>query len=178
MLLENDYLKLRALEPEDLEKLYTWENDTNLWIHGCTLTPYSRLVLRQYINEIQSHDIYQSKQLRLMIIKKTDNIVIGTIDLFDFDPHNSKIAIGILVDSEHRNKNYATQTLQIVEKYIFTFLHLKQIYSYIAEDNISSIRIFEKNGYIRSGTLLNWICCNSIFKNVHIYQRFNNQISE
>lgn len=173
MLLENNDIKLRALEPEDLEILYKWENDTELWIHGNTLTPYSKLVLRQYISETQAQDIYQAKQLRLMIVKKSDNIVIGTVDLYDFDPHNSKVGIGILIDSIYRNNNYASKTLEIIEEYVYTFLNINQIYSYIAEDNGSSIRIFEKNGYIKSGTLKNWICCNSKFKNVHIYQRLN-----
>lgn len=66
MLLENHQIKLRAVEPEDLDLLYSWENETTLWIHGNTLAPYSKLVLRQYINDALEMDIYQSKQLRLI----------------------------------------------------------------------------------------------------------------
>ena len=44
MLLKNSQLSLRAVEPEDLEILYKWENSTELWIHGNTLAPYSKLV--------------------------------------------------------------------------------------------------------------------------------------
>ena len=29
--LENKKIKLRALEPEDLDFLYKWENDTKFW---------------------------------------------------------------------------------------------------------------------------------------------------
>ena len=36
-LLENERVCLRALEPEDLELLYRWENDSELWEVGNTL---------------------------------------------------------------------------------------------------------------------------------------------
>ena len=49
MLLSNDRVRLRALEPEDLELLYRWENDPELWEVGNTLAPYSRYILKEYI---------------------------------------------------------------------------------------------------------------------------------
>ena len=58
MLLKNKDIVLRAVEPEDLEILYRWENSTVLWYHGNTLAPYSKLVLRQYINDSLEMDIY------------------------------------------------------------------------------------------------------------------------
>ena len=40
--LEDDMLKLRAPEPEDLELMYAMENDTTLWSAGNATLPYSR----------------------------------------------------------------------------------------------------------------------------------------
>ena len=173
--LENDNLRLRALEPEDLDILYRWENNTQLWLHGNTLSPYSKLALREYISETQNQDIYQAKQLRLMIITKKEDKVVGTVDLYDFDPHNNKVGIGILIDEKYQGKSYATQTLKIIEEYVFLFLRINQLYAYIAVDNTKSILTFEKSGYKISGTLNDWICCNSIYKNVNIYQLLNNK---
>jgi len=173
MLLQNDSIRLRALEPEDLPILYKWENDTELWIHGNTLTPYSKLALREYISSTQQQDIYQARQLRLMIELKQTNEIIGTVDLYDFDFHNSRTGIGILIDEPYRKSNYAFHTLQIIEQYVFGFLRIKQIYAYIAEDNHNSIRLFEKAGYTQCGLLKDWICCHSVFKNVYVYQLIN-----
>ena len=47
--LESENLLLRALEPEDLDILYEWENDPELWKYGSTLTPYSKFALRDYL---------------------------------------------------------------------------------------------------------------------------------
>lgn len=173
MFLENDRLKLRALEPEDLDILYRWENDTNLWIHGNTISPYSKLALRHYINDTQLHDIYGAKQLRLIVMELSNNNIVGTIDLYDFDHHNSRAGIGILIDEKYREKNYATETLNIVQKYCFNFLGLKQLYAYISVDNLSSINLFKKAGYTKSGTLYSWIQSLHEFKDVYIYQLLN-----
>lgn len=170
MYLENNNIKLRALDPEDLEILYKWENNCDLWIYGNTLTPYSRLALRQYISETQQHDIYEAKQLRLMIELKSENVVIGTVDLYEFDFHHSRAGIGILIDENYRNSSYASQALELIKVYVFSFLKINQIFAYIATDNHHSIRLFEKSGYKRSGELQDWICCNSVYKNVYIYQ--------
>ena len=43
--LHNDVVALRALEPTDLDILYTWENDPRVWTVSGTLTPYSRQML-------------------------------------------------------------------------------------------------------------------------------------
>ena len=40
---------LRALEPEDLELLYSIENDDSIWKIGASNVPYSKYVLRDYI---------------------------------------------------------------------------------------------------------------------------------
>ena len=86
-MLEGKNLKLRALEPSDVDFLFEWENDEKLWHLSNTIAPFSRFVLEQYI--LNSHqDIFTNKQLRLMIDLKNgdNNYPIGSIDLFDFDP--------------------------------------------------------------------------------------------
>jgi len=42
-------VRLRSLEPEDLELLYLWENDPSIWKVSNTLVPFSRFILRQYL---------------------------------------------------------------------------------------------------------------------------------
>lgn len=172
--LQNENIKLRALEPEDLDLLYIWENDTQNWIHGNTLAPYSKLTLRNYIAEVQSQDLFQAKQLRLMIVlNDNDTEAIGTIDLFDFDFHNNRVGVGILIAEEYRNNNYASQVLNLVESYCFTFLKIKQLYAYIAVDNRNSLKLFEKLEFNKAGLLKDWVCCNCIYKDVFIYQKIN-----
>ena len=59
-------IRLRALEPEDLDLLYTIENDRSLWAVGCATTPYSRYLLHDYLDNATG-DIYVDKQVRMVI---------------------------------------------------------------------------------------------------------------
>jgi diamine N-acetyltransferase len=155
-LLENERIRLRALEPEDLANLYAWENNTALWEAGSLLSPCSRYLLKQYILD-SGDDIYSRKQLRLMIELKSTTVAAGTIDLYDFDPHHRRAGVGILVDSPYLQQGIATEALILVTEYAFEFLHLHQLYAYIPTTNIPSQRLFERCGFQLMGVMKDWI---------------------
>ena len=71
---------LRALEPEDLEFIYAIENDESIWHVSNTQTPYSKFLIRQYL-ENAHQDLYEAKQLRLAICKNDTSETIGLINL-------------------------------------------------------------------------------------------------
>ena len=87
--LSNDRIYLRAVEPEDMDVMYEMENDPSMWDISNFTVPYSRYVLRQYIEGSQC-DVFADKQLRLMIMSKSDHRVLGTIDITDFVPLHSR----------------------------------------------------------------------------------------
>jgi diamine N-acetyltransferase len=156
-LLENEFIKLRALESSDIELLYAWENDTSNWFISDTLLPFSKSILKEYIKH--SHeDIFTAKQLRLIIVDKLrNNKVVGIIDLFDFDPFHKRAGIGILIDSAERSKGFGFLSLQILKKYCFQILQLHQIYANIVSDNTTSIHLFEKAGFVSSSVKKDWV---------------------
>lgn len=170
MYLEDEHIYLRAIEPEDLDKLHQWENDTSLWIHGNTLAPYSKLAIRQYITDALSGDIYQNRQLRLMVVLKDTEEVVGTVDFYDFEPRHARCGIGILIDKAHRGKKYASKTLMLTQQYAFDFLHLQQLYAHIAANNTTSIGLFENAGYEVSGRLKDWLKSENSFEDVFVLQ--------
>ena len=65
-LLENATISLRAPEPEDLDILYIWENNPEIWKVFGTVVPFSRFVLKQYLDNA-GKDIFETRQLRLII---------------------------------------------------------------------------------------------------------------
>lgn len=157
MLLQNENIYLRAVEPEDLDYLYKWENDSRLWIHGNTLSPYSKYTLRQYLEEAQQYDIFQSNQLRMVICEKESDTIIGAVDIYDVDAHSRRAGVGVFVDDKYRNKGYASQALSLLRQYSFDFLNLHQLYAHISVANQVSISLFERAGYIKVGILKDWI---------------------
>jgi diamine N-acetyltransferase len=155
--LEGKILALRPLEPDDLDILYKWENDPGNWKVSQTITPFSKDLLIKYLEN--SHlDIFQVKQLRLVIVVKKSGKPAGLIDLFDFDPFHQRAGIGVLIgNSEDRKKGYAGEALEILLEYCFNTLILNQVFCNILDSNASSKRLFEKAGFVKSGTRVQWI---------------------
>lgn len=156
-LLETPLIRLRALEAEDVDVLYLWENDTGVWGVSNTLLPFSRNTLRAFIDS-QSRDIYETRQTRFIIESRAAAPQpVGALDLFDFDPRNMRAAIGILVhDDNDRGRGYATDAVAAITAYSREILGLHQIYCNIALDNAPSIALFEKCGFSLCGTKKEW----------------------
>lgn len=158
-MLQTTTIALRALEPSDIDLLYTWENDSSIWHLSNTLTPFSRFTLEQYV--MNSHeDIYTTKQLRLMIdLKENEKSkkTIGAIDLFDFDPTNKRAGIGILIIKEERGKGYSSKAMDIVIKYAFKMLGLHQLYTNVIKDNEVSLELFKKKNFTIIGKKKDWL---------------------
>ena len=101
-LLHDETIALRAIEPTDLDILYKWENDTTIWQTGCSIAPYSKKEIWDYI-ENYTTDIFKSNQLRLMITLNESGEAIGTVDLYEFDYFNKRAGVGILIDEAYRH---------------------------------------------------------------------------
>ena len=171
-LLENDIIKLRALETEDLDFLFSVENDPQFWEVSNTLAPYSRQLLGQYLKNAHQ-DIFEAKQLRLVISKKKDSTVLGLVDLFDFNPQHKRAGIGILVLKKYQQKGYAAQALEVFIRYAFEHLDLHQLYANIPVSNEKSLHLFQKLNFLEIGIKKDWIKVKNQFQDVTLLQLIN-----
>ncbi len=168
--LKGKNIYLRALEPNDLEFVYAVENDESIWNVSNTQTPYSRFLIRQYL-ENAHQDIYEAKQLRLAICKDQDFPAIGLIDLFDFDPKNNRAGIGILIlNSDNRNSGVGSEALELLMNYAFLHLNLHQLYANIDTENEISISLFTKFGFQKIGIKKQWNLVNGTYKDEALFQ--------
>ena len=154
MNIEATICRLRALEPEDLELMYGWENDMQIWRVSGTVAPFSRHVLSRLIEE-QQFDIYATRQMRLVI--EHDGQAVGAVDLFEFDPQNRRAGVGIIVDSQHRAQGLGHDALKALEQYARQTLHLHQLWCSVTVDNEASLKLFRKAGYVECGLRREWI---------------------
>ena len=159
-MLRNSRIVLRAVEPEDLELLYLWENDRTVWQISNTLVPFSRYQLKRYL-ESDPSNIHVHRQLRMMIDCLESGKparTVGSIDLFDFDPIHQRAGLGILIASaDDRRKGYAYEALLQMIDYCRNVLFLNQLYCNIAVSNTASIQLFAKAGFKITGTKTDWL---------------------
>ncbi|MFT5254068.1 MAG: diamine N-acetyltransferase [Flavobacteriales bacterium] len=171
--LKGDTIYLRALEPNDLEFVYAIENDQSIWAVSNTHTPYSRFLVKQYLENAQQ-DIYEAKQLRLAICQEEDFPAVGLIDLFDFDPKNNRAGIGIVIQGvKNRNKSIGSEAIELLIKYAFYHLNVHQLYANISTENEASIALFTKFGFECIGIKKDWNLINGCYQDEAIYQLIN-----
>ena len=148
-------IKLRAIEPEDLDLLYHIENDVELWNVGTSNVPYSRYLLHDYVANAKN-DIYTDRQVRMMV-ENEEGKVVGVVDLVSFDPANRRAEVGIIIMNDYRRQGYAIAVIDAIKDYALRILHLHQLYAYVDCDNNASMRLFEKTGFCESVKIKDWL---------------------
>lgn len=168
-------IRLRALEPDDIELLYSWENNPSVWFLSNTIAPFSKHILTRYLEE-SHNDIFTTKQLRLIIelVTEETQTAIGAVDLFDYDPLHMRAGIGILIaDEKYRKKGYGKKALTQMTHYSFNVLFLHQLYCNITNDNDISMKLFTSCGFEIIGEKKEWLKCENGWKNEYMLQLIN-----
>ncbi|TCI95109.1 GNAT family N-acetyltransferase [Tenacibaculum sp. M341] len=167
--LKGKLVSLKAIEPEDLEFLFTIENDESFWELSNTQAPFSKFLLKQYIENCHL-DIYEAKQLRLAVKENGTNKNVGLIDLFDFDPKNKRAGVGIIIHTNSQKKGYASEALSLLINYSFIHLQLHQLYANVTSDNNNSLHLFKKHNFKQIGIKKDWILSKGAYKDEILFQ--------
>ena len=159
---------LRALESEDINYLFSIENNEKYWSISDSQIPFSRYLLNRYLKN-SNMDIYEAKQLRLVITDFQNN-TIGLIDLFDIDFKNNRAGVAIIINEKMRSKGFAKEALELLIQYSKTHLSLHQLYCNILEDNSHSINLFKSVEFKQVGLKKDWIKFDGKYKNELLLQ--------
>lgn len=155
MFISEEKISLRIAEPQDAQKIYDWENDRSLWRVSETSNPISMFQIEQFL--LSNSDLAANRQLRLMIDLKETGKSIGCVDLFEYDPFNGRIGIGILIEEAHRKQGFAQTAIALCIDYLFNDVMVHQIHCLIDEQNTESQHLFEKMGFKPCGRRKDWI---------------------
>ena len=161
-------VRLRAMEPEDLDALYRIENDPQLWNVGATNVPYSRYTLHDYIAN-SSGDIYIDRQVRL-IIENASKQIVGIVDVMNFDPRHRRAEIGIVIEQPYRQCGYARSAMSDLHNYASQVLHLHQLYAVIGMSNQQALSLFCNLGYHHTAILEDWLYDGTSYSNAQLMQ--------
>ena len=167
--LQNKLISLRALEPRDIELLFDLENDVELWKYSNRNQPYSTDLLQNY-NANSHKDIFETRQIKFTISTMED-IAVGFIDLFDFEPLHHRAGVGLVIRKLDHRKGYGAAALDLIGNYAGKHLQLHQIYAQIAVENKISIQLFENKGYCFVGIKKDWNFYEGKYHDEIIYQK-------
>jgi RimJ/RimL family protein N-acetyltransferase len=96
-------------------------------------------------------------------------LLVGTIGIKDIDYVNKKANMGYWIGKQYQGKGIATECIKLVVNYAFDALKLKEISAYVFPNNNPSIRVLEKNGFVKMGEVNEYHALSNRIRNSLIY---------
>lgn len=91
--------------------------------------------------------------VHLMMLDRAAVQIVGSIGLFHADWEVRSVEIGYGVRADERGKGYATEALGAVARWALTEGGVQRAWLTANTDNVASVRVAEKAGFHREGTL-------------------------
>lgn len=173
-IIETERLILRKIVMEDAVELFKLRS--------------SELVM-QYIDRPIHKTIEDTEKLIAIItdlLEKNDGInwgitlknhptLIGNICLFNLQKEHYRGELGYILSPEFYRKGIMHESIEAVIKYGFETMKLHSIEAHVNPDNLPSIKILEKNKFIREAYFKESHYHNGKFVDFAIYSRLNNK---
>jgi RimJ/RimL family protein N-acetyltransferase len=91
--------------------------------------------------------------VHLMMLERAANRIVGSISLFHADWEVRSAEIGYGVRGDGRGKGYATEALAALARWALSQGGIQRAWLTADADNLASVRVAEKAGFRREGTL-------------------------
>jgi RimJ/RimL family protein N-acetyltransferase len=91
--------------------------------------------------------------VHLAMVQRTSGEIVGSIGLRDTDWTAGSSELGYGVRADRRGRGYATEAARAVGRWALTDGGLRRVQVHVRTDNRASLRVADKAGYQREGTL-------------------------
>lgn len=169
--LEEDSFFLKIIEETDVGENYlNWMNDYEIVKYTeSRFFPHSISSLNEYVKNVNN----QSNVMFAIIDKKTNNHI-GNIKLGNINQFHKFADIGIIIgQKEFWNKGIGSKAIYLVVNYAFSRLNLRKVFAGIYENNIGSIKAFEKCGFKKSFVEKDKYFFEGEYIDAIIYEKYN-----
>ncbi|WIY04611.1 GNAT family protein [Amycolatopsis mongoliensis] len=149
-MLEGELVRLRALEPEDAEKIHPWVHDPEV---GRWMTNSHPQSLAQIRKRAEERPVNSYELVVLGIEAKAEDKLIGVIDLRDAEPEIGNAELDIYIgDAGYRGGGgYGTEALRLMCRYGFNSMRLHMITLWVVAENERARHVYRKVGFSEDG---------------------------
>ena len=144
--IEGEKIVLRSVDSSDIDTILLWENSSAEPLYGVYEEQFSREDVVQFIENQQRFSLAENEQLRLMICSY-EGERLGCVDLTEYDGKKAFVSI-LIFDLDNRRKGFAENALRLAVDYAKS-LGLQTLYASIFPENLPSISLFEKVGFVK-----------------------------
>ncbi|MBO4597904.1 MAG: GNAT family N-acetyltransferase [Bacteroidaceae bacterium] len=169
-LLQDETIRLRALELSDIDEYYNWCNDSTEWHSSDMTVPVSHQSIIDYIMN-NNADFFSDGEAKLAIEDLQTKRIVGMCSLTSYDRYSNKAEAGIFISPDSRAQNFGYKAITLLAEYAAIRLNIHQLYAYCLDSNDASKRLFKKCGFEQSGLLKDWFRVGKNYENVIMMQK-------
>jgi len=142
-MLEGRLVRLRALEPSDVERAYTWVNDREVTQFLLLRYPMSRTQEEKYLADAaEQGNAYADVRLAM---ETKDGLHIGMCGLHHTSPENRHASLGIMVgDKSYWSNGYGSDAVMTLLRFAFEEMNLNRVELGVFEFNERAIACYLK----------------------------------
>lgn len=145
---EGRLVRLRAVEPEDVERYYAWLNDRQVVDGLMVRYPMSRAAERAWIDDHATPSCANAS----FAIETLEGVHIGGCGLEETSPENRSAEFGIAIgDRSYWDRGYGTDATETLCRFGFEEMNLHRIQLWVYADNPRAIRVYERAGFAVEG---------------------------
>lgn len=149
---EASRLILRWIGEEDVDSLYDIFSNPEVMRYWSTSPLTDKSAAASLLKEI--HDGFEQRALlKWGVARRSDNALIGTVTLINFDFTHRRAEVGYALGRAHWGHGYIQEALHALLDYAFGVLDLHRIEADVDPRNAASIRTLERLGFQREGYL-------------------------
>ncbi|GLY14998.1 spermidine N1-acetyltransferase [Kineosporia rhizophila] len=141
-------IRLRALEPDDLDFVHTLNNDSKIMTYWFE-EPYESL---QELREIYAQHIHDNRERRF-VIEAPEGVRAGIVELVEIDYIHRTAEFQIIVAPGFQGRGYAREATTRALDYAFAVLNLHKVYLIVSVENPKAIHIYQQAGFVTEGEL-------------------------
>ena len=148
--LTTERLQLRPLALSDDQEILFHRSDPRMLQYIDIERSHNLEDARRFIQKIE-HFVAENKSVYWAICLKNNPMLIGTICMWNLDEENASADIGYGLHPDFQGKGYMQEALEKVMEFGFSVVQAQTLIGVVHPENAPSIRLLEKNGFVRTG---------------------------
>jgi len=166
--IQTERLILREIMLEDAQTLFKYWSDIEVTKY-LNIDPF--INMGQAVNMIRLlKSLFPRREgIRWVIVRKKDDLVIGTCGFNSWIKKSSRGEIGYELGREFWKKGYATEALAEIIKFGFERMNLNRIEAFTVPEALQSINVLQKFGFEKEGLLREYGHWNGHYWDENIY---------
>ena len=161
-------IRLRAIEPEDWEAFYAFEQDSELGrLDDYVYVPRSKEASKRWA-EKRSAEEHKDDQY-FMVIETLHGEIAGAMNSHTCNARNGTFSYGVALGEQYRRQGYASEAIILLLRYFFQELRYQKVTAQVYSFNEPSIKLHEKLGFQLEGRLRRMVYTNGAYHDHLLY---------